>query len=347
MPAALLLSLSLATCPAATAQPAPEFHPIPTPPAQQQAVFEYLAARTFHAEKAEDAAGNIIFACFNQHDVFRKKKPDAPGLADADMLRLLHFPELRGVTLQRQPLSDAGYAVLAAFPKLEAASLVDVMTHKGLPAVQRATSRHITFLDGARELKVLDLTHSFGMQDDPPVLQTMRGFPKLKVLVVDAGLADDPAEFLPFVGKCPEVERLKLHRCTFSDAEMARVFAALPNLRWLEMKPSGNTPESRWSHRSLRMIPALPKLEVLRLIHGDALPLPWTDGLEHLAAAHVPRHFMFPEPDKGKEERAVKEEDIARLRAARPDLAINPQRGTPQFPAPPNPVPFNWEIGPR
>lgn len=320
---------------------------IPTSPEDQQAVFEKLAAKVGFATRETDEAGNVVFVALNQLGPQKPFDRDAPGLRDEDMERLLHFPALRGLTVCGQPLTDAGFEVLRAFPDLEVVRLANLTVPKPEPAeAGRPTSEAILALDGMRELRVLDLTHTFRMRDDPDVLSRMRGFPELRVLIVDVGLADDPEELLPFIEKSPKLERLKLHRTTLGEEEFVRLLDALPNLRFLEIKPRGNTPGDRWSHQSLALIPKHPNIEVLRLIHGDALPLPWENGLEHLVAAPNLKVLWFPDPDDGEEDRAVTEADIDRLRAARPDLEINPDRQRLRE-LQPEPVNYEWELGPR
>lgn len=168
-----------------------------------------------------------------------------------------------------------------------------------------------------------------------------RALPELKVLIVDVGLSDDFGELFPFLQKSPKLERLKLHRCTFSDEQMAQILDALPALKVLEIKPAGNTPGKRWSHRSLGLVARHPNIEILRLIHEDSLPLPWENGLEPLVAAKNLRVLMFP--TKGKH--TVNPDDLARLEAARPDLQINPSVELDVLL--PSIVPYDWSIGPR
>jgi len=316
-------------------------------PEQQQAVFEELAAKTYHADKATDEEGNIIFACFNHHDRYKNENPDAPGLSDEDLQQLRYFPRLQGLTLQRQPLTDAGFQVLEAFPEMKVISFADLATHAKHKdgSLAGPTFAMLKHLDGMRQLEVLDLTHSFRMPDEPDMLNEMQGFPELKVLVVDVGIADDAEELLPFVAKSPKLERIKLHRTNLSEADFQQLFESLPNLSFVEIKPRGNEPEKRWSYQSLALIPKHPNIEVLRLIHGDALPLPWENGLQHLVDAGNLEVLMFPEPDKGEEDRGVQEQDLEQLSAARPNLQINPPRN--EWPEKPNPADYDWEIGPR
>ena len=335
----LLVLLALTTA-AGLAAPAL----IPTPPAGQQAVFEKLAAKSGFATCEKDAEGNVIFVAFNQLGPQKPFDKSAPGLTDADLSEILRFPKLRGLTLCGQPLSDAAFETLEAFPDLEAVRLANIATAKPEPAATPATSAAFLHLDGMRQLKVLDLTHSFRL-DGPDTLSQLQGFPELRELIVDVEIANDPDELLPFIAKSPKIERLKLHRTTLSHDQFSQLLEALPNLRYLEIKPNGNTPGKRWSHESLALLSKHPNIEVLRLIHGDALPLPWESGLEHLVAATNLKAIAFPKPDKGEEDRAVKPEDLEKLKAARPDLLINPTRD--QLGAlKPKTLNFHWELGP-
>jgi hypothetical protein len=312
----------------------------PVSPEVQTQAFLTMAGKTRHATCARDAAGNIIFVHLNQMPTMpaNTANPQATGLVDGDLEPLRQLPALRGVTIQGQHLGDAGYAPLAACTGLQVARLANLHGFKSWPADRvKPGAGPIQAVAGCRDLRVLDLTHSFGYEQVPRFLHEMPGFPQLHTLIVDVGFADDFAELFPFIQRCPAIERLKLHRCTFSDEQTEAILAALPRLRWFEMKPKGNTPDRRWSHRSLRLIAAHPSIAVLRLIHGDALPLPWEDGLAHLVPASGLTTFIFP-TDGG--ERAPLPADLDRLRQARPDLQINPPYERP------NPVDFAWELGP-
>ncbi len=303
---------------------------IPTPPEEQMRIFEEMAAKETFSCYDTDEEGNIIYVGFNHAYHGRSPFPNSqerrndrntvPGLSDEDFRKILHFPELRGIAAQNLKVTDAGYEVIEAFPNLEVFSMANLKT--GWPddyTGPTAGNQTLTYVDGARELKIWDTTHSFGFNSEPPVLQELQGFPELKVLIVDVGHADDFDELFPFIQKCPNIEFLKLHRCTFSEDQVRQIFEALPNLKRLDMKPNGNTPGERWSYQSLALLKDYPNIQYVRLIHGDALPLPWENGLEHLADAKGLTHIEFPLEDRG---RAVDPADIKKLMEARPDLNI-------------------------
>jgi hypothetical protein len=314
-----------------------------TTPEQQQELYNQLAEKTYFAHQETDEQGNIIYVCFNQMGPFKKNNPDAQGLTGEDLAQFVKFPKLEGFTLQGQPLRPEDYAVFQAFPDLKVAGLKNLATNAELPD-DLDYAPALRYFKDMKNLLVLDLTHSFGLQDNEPVLNELE-FPELETLIVDVGYSDDFDELMPLIEKSPKITRLKLHRCPFSDEQMKQILDALPNLVWLEMKPRGNTPGKNWSHESLALIPQYPNIQYLRLIHGHALPLPWEDGLEHLADAKNLKLLQFPNSDDP--EKAVKEEDLKKLQEALPNLQINPDRNAEVWDERPNPVDYKWDYGPN
>ncbi len=320
----LKLFIALVLLPALGHAQAAEYETIPTPPDEQIAIFKELAAKNSYSCYDTDEEGNITFlglcgsrfgrSQFPSSQVVDNREIEAegklPGIGNEDFREILHFPKLRELAAQSLNVTSEGFAVLRAFPELQVLNL----SNAGSADIELL--RHIA---GMRDLKVLDLTHSFGGDhQNAEVLGDLQGFPELRVLIIDKVLTNDFENLLPFLQRCPKIAWLKLHRCPFGDEQMRQVFDALPDLRRLDMKPRGNTPGKNWSHQSLAMLKDYPNLHYLRLIHGDALPLPWENGLEHLVDATNITAIEFPL--KGKN--AVREEDIKRLMEARPDLNI-------------------------
>ena len=308
---------------------------IPTPPAQQEEIFNRLAAKTHLALSHRDEEGNYLWVCFNHMPGFAKENPDAPGLVDADAPLLLHFPYLEGITLQGQFLSDEGFSVLAAFPKLKVASLPNpVRGSKGRPDdAPKATENYALALKGARDLEVLDLTHTFGVSGS--CLDELGGFPKLRYLSLDVGFSGP--DCLPFLAACPELEVLQLHRTNVGDDHLRQVLASLPKLRFLMIKRAGKSKDPITA-RSLRHLRDHPALEVFRFSH-DPPELVWEDGLDHLV--HVPNLKVF----LTKRETVIEDGALEKLQAARPDLEISKGSSGPFTPAI---VPeYPWGTGPR
>jgi len=334
---------------------------IPTPPEKQMEIFKEMAEKTTFSVFDTDEEGNITFVGFAQRggrnsapaEQKIEHKDDRPALGDEDFKKILHFPELEAVAVQHQRITDDGYAVLAAFPDLIAINLSNLKNGpwpKEEEEEKRAliSSNLFKHLDGMRDLRYWNTTHSFGFNDEPDVLQELQGFPELRYLNVDVGHANDFDELFPFIQKSPNLEFLKLHRTNFSEAEVKQILDALPNLKRLDIKPRGNEPGERWSYQSLALIKDYPNLESLRLIHGDALPLPWENGLEHLVEAKNLKYLEFPMKG-GKTE--VDSEAIKKLQEARPDLIILPTLERDEFRKARqemeiNPVPYDMGIGP-
>jgi len=365
---AALLVLVVPTAVACEGCAAGDLALVDTPPERQLEIFHQMAAKTVLSSYDTDADGNITYVAF-VHSKYAKdttrpaervvrNDPDSdlPRLDDADFRMIRHFPKLTGLTVQFQTISEEGYAVLRSFPELRVAALKNIKTgFKAAGLDQDAVTDSVFMhLDDARRLEVFDTTHTFGMssREEQKTLSRMQGFPELKVLIVDVGHADDFDELFPFIQKCPKIEWLKLHRCTFSDAQMQQILDALPELERLEMKPRGNTPGERWSPQSLRLVAEHPGITHLRLIHGDALPLPWEDGLAHLAADTSLEVIEWPgSKDPAK---AVSAQAISRLQEARPDLVITPTLEHRErralwnrVEAELNPVDYYWRMGPN
>jgi len=313
---------------------------IPATPAEQQVVFAGLAEKTHIAKQALDDEGNIVWVCFNHMNGYAKERPGAPGLGDADLERIRHFHRLRGITLQGQPLSDAGYAILADFPDLEVAGLPNPATSPGRPKdlPRICTPDFIRPLDACRKLRVLDLTHTFGLDRIP--LDELQGFPELRFLSVDVGASD--ARLLTFLARCPRITNLRLHRTTLSNDDLAQLLALLPELQSIEIKPASSLPiGQRINHRALAMLAAHPSLEVCAWYHAGALPMPWEDGLEHVLSAQ--RWIGFSVPTDGPD--APLPADLERLARERPDLQVDPPKikALRKLPFPE----WDWEFGPR
>lgn len=313
---------------------------LPSPPAEQQGIFAELAAKTYLAKQAVDAEGNLVWVGFNHMEIYAKENPGAPGLGDDDLASIRHFHRLRGITLQGQPLSDAGYAILADFPELEVAGLPNPAKSPGRPKDQpQLCSRDfIRPLDACRKLKVLDLTHTFALDRIP--IDELQGFPELRFLSVDVGASD--ARLLAFLARCPRITNLRLHRTTLTNADLEKLLALLPELQSIEIKPDDRLPiDRRINHRALAALAEHPTLEVCAWSHRGALPMPWDDGLEHVLQARRWRGFSIPLEGEG----APQAEDLERLRREFPELQINPPKikSLRRIPFPE----WDWEFGPR
>ncbi|MFW5830045.1 MAG: hypothetical protein ACOCXA_07260, partial [Planctomycetota bacterium] len=196
---------------------------------------------------------------------------------------------------------------------------------------------YIRLLEHCSKLKALDLTPSFGVQGS--ILPELPAMPELRWLSVDCAASE--ASVIDFIAGSPKLEALRLHRTGMSDAELTRLVTVLPELRWLEYKCSRKQSEHATSKEqandpTLAVLAQLPKLEMLYLSGGFQPPHSWENGFEHLASMSQLRVLTV------KESRKANDPALDQLRAARPDLQINPD----SFIGLTNPVAYDWDISP-
>ena len=317
----------------------PGLHALDSDPASQEAVFQQLAATSYQAIAERDANGDVIFLRFGQHGVLRPKDmAERQGLSDADMTLLRHFPKLQGLSLESQPVGPEGLAVLAELPDLVMFAHKNPK-HGAAPGAGEDTGRdpeYLRPLDACRQLRVLDLTHSFSVKTT--IIDQLQGFPNLEWLSVDTSASEAP--LADFLQHSPKLMALRLHRTGMDDAALERCFAAIPDLRFLELKLARGR-KNNDNDATLRLFAEyLPKLEILELTPrpgGFPPPHDWENGLEYLAQAPSLRVLSIGEPKDGSSDPALE-----RLRAARPDILINPD----DFVGLAKPLAFDWDLGP-
>jgi hypothetical protein len=84
------------------------------PEASQRAVLDEFEARAGKTKAVLDDAGHVVkYAISNHKGLWNDlHKTPPPGLDDAVFPKILAFGKLEAVALERQPISDAGYARL-------------------------------------------------------------------------------------------------------------------------------------------------------------------------------------------------------------------------------------------
>jgi hypothetical protein len=292
--------------------------------ADQSALAERLAATADAATIEKDDSGRVVRLALSNHQQHRpggdKAAVGKPGLTDANLPDLLQLTSLRSLFLEKQALTAAGHARLAELPALEDLRLHymgDRFTfgyHK-LPPIDPG---FIAFIDRLPPgLRQLELKHGFDVKGDGgPALAALKPRPRLEKLELDTAYATPAA--VPFILGSPALVDLQLHRTTMGDADIQKIFAALPRLRILELRPERNKadPITARTLRGLRDHPALERV-YLSMNWGD---LPFEDGLDHLASIKTLKLVSLA---GAKPAVPTNGPALAAFKKARPDVSIN------------------------
>jgi hypothetical protein len=190
-----------------------------------------------------------------------------------------------------------------------------VYAHHKLPPIEAGFATCVDALPPG--LRHLELKHGFDVKGDGGlVLAGLKPRPALRKLELDTAFATPAA--VAFILGSPQLEDLQLHRTTMGDGDVQRLFAALPRLRILELRPASPAADPIRSHslRGLRAHPALERL-YLSLEWG---PLSWKDGLDHLATIPTLKLLSVAglKPALTPDSPA-----LLAFRKARPDVSIN------------------------
>ena len=264
-----------------------------------------------------DKKGNVIRFGASNHGMYRKKDAEpAPGIDDEAFRAILQFPKLQAIFLERQPLTDEGYALLAECPEL-----VDVRLHdaQGIGSVENEKQPHAT-ADFAlvvnkmkKPLRVLELKHLFKIKGT--CIDKFEPQPELRKLELDNAFSGPKA--VEFIRRCTKLENLQLHRTTMTDAELGRALEPLENLQVLEIRPTGRggDPITGRSLRHVRDHPTLISMH-MSIKWGE---MPYEGGLEHLAGIPTLKHIKaYPD----QPELTPESPQIQRLHQERPDITI-------------------------
>ena len=296
----------------------------PAHAADQAALAERLAATADAATVEKDDSGRVVRLALSNHQQHRPGNDKAvlgkPGLTDADLPDLLQLTSLRALFLEKQALTAAGHARLAELPALEDLRLHymgDRFTY-GSHKLPPLDPGFISFIDRLPPgLRQLELKHGFDVKGDGgPALAALKPRPKLEKLELDTAYASPAA--VPFILGSPALMDLQLHRTAMTDADLQRIFAALPRLRILELRPnrSKTDPIGARTLRGLRDHPALERI-YLSLDWGD---LPFEDGLDHLASIKTLKLVSLA---GAKPAVAADGPALAAFKKARPDVSLN------------------------
>ena len=286
----------------------------------QQAALDAFAGHTVQQKAVVDAEGNVTRLAISNHTGFWKDKSrPAPPPMPAAVFReqIVKLPHLQAIGIEKQDLGDADYALLKGMPGLR-----DVRLHY-LNAKAGATRDAPLFInDLPLPLEVLEIKHCFSISGG--CMERLKPQPELKKLEIDTGFAG--SEAVAFIEKSKKLTNLQMHRTTMSDADLQRVFAALPELQVLLIRPNGQKGrDDRITGRSLRGLANCRQLEmvVIAMQWGD---LPWEDGLAVLAGLpNLKQVDLAPNDIDGF---SLEHPAVRKLHEARPDILIRWRGGT-------------------
>lgn len=264
-----------------------------------------------------DAAGNVVRFGVSNHGQFYKDKsvPPKPGLQDADMPKLLAFPKLQGVFFETQPISDKGYEVLTQLPELTDVRFHYVNDRMTTGTVLSSTPRSPAFGLVVNRLqmplKILEFKHLFSVKGT--VINQLKPQPELEKLELDCDFCGSSA--VPFICQSPKVRNLQLHRQTMTDADMQKIFAALPRLEVLVLRPTGRAKGGDpITGQTLRGLKVHQHLKWLWLgISWNHLT--YAGGLEYLASIPTLEYINCDDPKLKPE--------FEELLKVRPDLTLH------------------------
>ena len=275
--------------------------------------FSALQAAQPTKEQLEDWAktkSQVILEFDEQDNLVRisgtEKRGKGEPLNDADVAVLAQIPTIKVFEWNNPRITAKGVQSIGTMEQLEVLTL---WLGGGIDDIDASA---ILALDNLKNLRKLDLKHSFSVKGEP-VIQTMTTFPHLQWLTVDTVHSD--SEVVEFLQKNPSITELELHRTQMSNEDFAKVTEALPNLVYLELKPLRRA-DGIVGNAGLASIKNLAKLQKLTLSHTGWKPLEWENGVEHLVDAPSLRLLNTNAVDE------FTGSPLEKLAQARPDIAI-------------------------
>lgn len=284
----------------------------PVEGATQKEIAEKLGSLALAHSVELDDDGNVIrFGASNHAGIHHRdgSRPAKPGIDDEAFAAVLKFPKLRAIFLEKQPLTDAGYALLKQLPELKDVRLHHINDKQFADTLKGATSDAILIANDMPNLKTLEIKHCFGLQEDNS--DELKPQAELEKLEIDVPWSKE--KVVPFVLGCPKVKNLQLHRTSITNEQLAAIGKTLGELELIELRPAW---PANLTAAGLAGLREHPKLRAV-LLSLDWGPLPWENGLQHLAIIpnleYVEINVKGITPDS---------EGIEQLRQMRPDITV-------------------------
>ena len=313
------------------------------PKADQKALADAFAEAVIASEFVWDEQGNLTHLAISNHTGTPRGKSGnkgAPGISGELFQKITGFPELKAVAIEMQPLADEDYQVLGQMKKLTDVRLQYIKKNgKGTGDTPRFIN------DLPLPLEILEIKHNFGIDDGN--MNELKPQPELRKLEIDTGWAN--SEAVAFIKNSPKIENLQIHRTQMTDEDLQQVFAAVPELKFVEIRPNAQNKngDKKITGRSLRGLVNNPKLEALS-INLQWSEIPFEGGLDALVGLKNLRHVMLSPSDmKGF---SIDDPAVQKLHKARPDIRLSVGRKTIGGPEDFTPVnkddgEWNWDKG--
>lgn len=331
-PSILLACAALALLPILPARAA-------DPDPKQKAAVDAITAAVIAWEVVYDGKGNVIKLAISNHTATERAKKgnlSAPGVSPELFQRILELPNLEAIAIEKQPLPDASYKLLGQLKKLKDVRL------QYLDGKAGATGDAPMFINELPlPLEVLELKHCFSITNG--CMAKLKPQPELKKLEIDTCFATSDA--VGFIKKSPKIVNLQIHRTTITDKEFQEVFAALPDLEQLLIRPS----QAKTDPVTGATLRGLAQCKKLRNFLGGELwkEFPYENGLDAFAAIPAMREIVLvPRDAKGL---SLQDPAIQKLNKARPDIHVTVNKdsigGSADFKPENMDEPWNWDKG--
>jgi hypothetical protein len=285
------------------------------PKPEQKAVVEAFRPHTVQQKAVYDDEGNVIKLAVSNHGAFwaGEDVPPPEPMPEDLFRRVLELEHLQAIGIEKQDIGDETYHMLGRLKKLQ-----DVRLHY-MSAEAGATRNAPLFInDLPLPLHVLEIKHNFKIRGG--CMEKLKPQPELQKLEIDTGYAGPRA--VGFIEKSPELVNLQIHRTSMTDADLQRVFKALPKLEVLLVRPvklrqdpvTLNSLRGLKGHENLRLV-------ILGMHWGE---ITYENGLDALATIpSLQQVDLEPAEPKGL---TTDHPAIQKLHEARPDILIRVRR---------------------
>jgi len=284
-------------------------------PEAQQKLARGLGDKVQRFEMWTDKTGNVTGLVLINHQALTKEKGEKPGVNDDDLAALTEFPKLSAITIESQPVTEAGLQVLKQFPDMKQVGFHYMQKARATFAsdlkLPEISPDFISVIDGMNDLEILEIKHNFKV--DKINIERLEGpFPKVWRLVIDTPV--NAKQTMHLIRLCPNVRDLQLHRTSVAPKQVTEIGKRLPKLEVLWFKPKGGLKPEH--------LTALSTFKNLRIYSPQHFSnaVPYERGWD--ALTHLPNLQRLEIESKSV---AKNQTAIDQLKATRPKLVVSPK----------------------